>query len=731
MRTSIITLIVVLLLISALTAQPAIDLLQLYDGGGTPGDSFADVYAATDGGFLVCGQSNYAPWVVKLDGEGDVQWDYSEAGTRLWAVIQADNGDAVSVGIIGDGMYGAIRLDAEVELVWRREYFRGRATAVIELKNNNFLICGRTAVQNARGCVVMINPNGEPIWQRQYGENGNESHFEAMRETDGGVVLVGLTHDEGTLGWILKINHEEEGDIIWSHLFEAVDHRRNLHFRSIVSTEFGFAVGGIHGIGSGCFALYYVNGDGELIENHLYENGAWFDCLNKLSDGGFILVGYKNFGRDDRIYPIALRTDSEGNILWSKDFAEIVNDQPEPDGVYRHNQLHGVIVQPGDVIVACGNMFNNQVRQNGEDGLLVRLESDQLSPIIFDWLPEDTVFTALPGDTTLFVVRARDQQGDNIGYNWIVGFENRGRDTTVTQLWEFVGDYIVQCFISDGENVSRINWHVKVADMYIDSYLPEILTHSVRRNSTIDFNVTTRATADDPIEYLWLLNDELIADDDSVSIRFERGQEHSVTAVASQGELSDSVTWQVMVNDLIVDYMPEQIDLSVPMDTTFEFEVFPFDENDDSLKFLWTVNGDSVWNRSWLLMNFDEDGMYSITAYVSDTTESDSLTWDVSVHPDGVYADAPRHPETTTLQTPSPNPFNSRTQIRYSLPFEAQIDLGLYDISGRRVVTLCSGVRAVGVWSATIDGSELSSGVYFVGMSVGEQRLLQKVVLVK
>ena len=62
---------------------------------------------------------------------------------------------------------------------------------------------------------------------------------------------------------------------------------------------------------------------------------------------------------------------------------------------------------------------------------------------------------------------------------------------------------------------------------------------------------------------------------------------------------------------------------------------------------------------------------------------------------------------------------------------EAQIDLGLYDISGRRVKTLFSGVRAAGVWSATLDGSDLSSGIYFVGMSVREQRLLQKVVLVK
>ena len=46
-------------------------------------------------------------------------------------------------------------------------------------------------------------------------------------------------------------------------------------------------------------------------------------------------------------------------------------------------------------------------------------------------------------------------------------------------------------------------------------------------------------------------------------------------------------------------------------------------------------------------MNFDEQGVYSITAYVSDTTESDSLTWEVNVQPNSIHTDEPRHPDTT------------------------------------------------------------------------------------
>ena len=376
---------------------------------------------------------------------------------------------------------------------------------------------------------------------------------------------------------------------------------------------------------------------------------------------------------------------------------------------------------------------SQKVDSTGQDGLVVKLEPEIIGPMFAYYLPEDTLLTLLPGDTTQFIVRAVNQMGSEMSYLWLldsVAVEDLN-DTTLTVNFDELGEYEVECRVSDDDWTSVIRWQVEVTDLYIDAHLPNSLTIPTRRNSAIDFSISARAVADDPIGYTWLLNDEQIADDDSVSIRFERGREHSVTAVASQGELSDSVTWQVIVNDLIVDYLPEQFDLSVPIDTTFEFEVFPFDENDDSLRFLWTVNGDSISSRSWLLKNFDEEGVYNTTAYVSDTTESDSLTWEVTVQPNSIHTDAPRHPDTTTLQAPVPNPFNSQTRIRCSLPIEGRIDLGLYDISGRRVETLYSGVRSAGVWNATIDGSELSSGVYFVSLVGDDIQLFRKVVLIK
>ena len=78
-----------------------------------------------------------------------------------------------------------------------------------------------------------------------------------------------------------------------------------------------------------------------------------------------------------------------------------------------------------------------------------------------------------------------------------------------------------------------------------------------------------------------------------------------------------------------------------------------------------------------------------------------------------------------------PNPFNSTTTLTFNLPSESHLDITLYDISGRQVITLFSGVRQAGKWSTTLNGSNLSSGIYFIKLNSGDLHMSQKVVLIK
>ena len=68
-----------------------------------------------------------------------------------------------------------------------------------------------------------------------------------------------------------------------------------------------------------------------------------------------------------------------------------------------------------------------------------------------------------------------------------------------------------------------------------------------------------------------------------------------------------------------------------------------------------------------------------------------------------------------------PNPFNPSTIISYQLSSMSHIKLSVYDVLGREVEILVDGMRDVGSYSTSFDGSKLSSGIYFTRIIVQPQ----------
>jgi hypothetical protein len=87
------------------------------------------------------------------------------------------------------------------------------------------------------------------------------------------------------------------------------------------------------------------------------------------------------------------------------------------------------------------------------------------------------------------------------------------------------------------------------------------------------------------------------------------------------------------------------------------------------------------------------------------------------------------------LEQNYPNPFNPETVIPYSLAARSKVSLKIYDLVGREVVELASGVQDAGLHEARWNAAALPSGVYFyrldaVSGSVSHQAT-RKLVLMK
>jgi hypothetical protein len=92
---------------------------------------------------------------------------------------------------------------------------------------------------------------------------------------------------------------------------------------------------------------------------------------------------------------------------------------------------------------------------------------------------------------------------------------------------------------------------------------------------------------------------------------------------------------------------------------------------------------------------------------------------------------SPVMPETYSLEQNYPNPFNPSTVIRYSLPHRSNIDLAVYDLTGRRVATVARGEQPAGTYFARWDASAVASGVYFYRLTAGAYRSVRKMVLIR
>jgi hypothetical protein len=78
-----------------------------------------------------------------------------------------------------------------------------------------------------------------------------------------------------------------------------------------------------------------------------------------------------------------------------------------------------------------------------------------------------------------------------------------------------------------------------------------------------------------------------------------------------------------------------------------------------------------------------------------------------------------------------PNPFNAQTVIRFTLPRNTNINISVYDVTGRKISTLLSGIQSKGEYRINWDASMLSSGIYYINMNSVEFSKTVKALLVK
>jgi hypothetical protein len=83
-----------------------------------------------------------------------------------------------------------------------------------------------------------------------------------------------------------------------------------------------------------------------------------------------------------------------------------------------------------------------------------------------------------------------------------------------------------------------------------------------------------------------------------------------------------------------------------------------------------------------------------------------------------------------------PNPFNPSTTISFEVPVTSRVNLSIYNVLGQKIITLKDEVMAAGPyeveWNGTDEnGRSVSTGIYFYRLTVGDDVVSKKMMLIK
>lgn len=248
--------------------------------GGDKGDEARSVIQTLDGGLAIVGFSHSFGigksdiWLLKLDAEGNEQWQETYGGKeadRGNCLVETPEGDLILAGYtqsFGSGQADllVLKVDAQGKGIWKENYGgknNEAAESMALTRDGHLVLAGWTnSVRSGStdGLVMELDGQGKKIWSRTFGGVHTDMFFDLTPSFDGHFYLAGASATESQNAdlWLLKINRK--GGNVWERFVEG---EKNDYGYSIAETlDGGFIVaGGTNTYGEGGSDIWVVKAD--------------------------------------------------------------------------------------------------------------------------------------------------------------------------------------------------------------------------------------------------------------------------------------------------------------------------------------------------------------------------------------------------------------------------------------------------------------------------------------
>ena len=342
--------------------------------GGSNEEQGAMVYQATDGGYIVGGNTLSTSgdvknahggmdiWIVKLNSTGSIQWQKALGGSNTDEIVclqqTADGGYLVggqTLSVNGDvtGHHGDydiwfVKLSSAGSIQWTRT-LGGSGTEKLAgmnlLPDGGFVFSGSTHSGDVTGFhagmdlwVGRISASGDLLWNRALGGSGSEGGlFHPVQKLVNGNFVVGSYYgsNDGDLagigmehgGWLVCL--DPSGTILWQKIF----------LKQPVSALYATVDGGLvtsryftdHSGTSVSFTKLSASGTEEWTQVYSGGGTRYIHVLQEISGGGYI--GYGTTSNSPTVPGFhgaydgwLIRLDDSGQKLWERAYGGSNND---------------------------------------------------------------------------------------------------------------------------------------------------------------------------------------------------------------------------------------------------------------------------------------------------------------------------------------------------------------------------------------------------------------------
>jgi hypothetical protein len=144
---------------------------------------------------------------------------------------------------------------------------------------------------------------------------------------------------------------------------------------------------------------------------------------------------------------------------------------------------------------------------------------------------------------------------------------------------------------------------------------------------------------------------------------------------------------------------------------------------------------DTTWELQNVVIPASFNGSQVVFAYHHNANDQDALRLDEITVVDGTLATGVAENKFTNgvkVSQNMPNPFSSISKINYELEKTSSVTLSVFDVTGKKVAEQVEGSQAAGAHAISFDATDLSAGVYYYSLKVGENKTnAMKMVIVK